>query len=137
MGVPPLLGVPVEALIEEFRRDPAEFTRLHPFDWLTCQKDQLAQSDSEDSTRPFLGYTLDRALDGVSVCYELRPDRTFLFELSVGRDPGNEICVPNETLSKRHFVLLQRGSGWRLRDSGSRNGTRVEGALVEGELLLG
>lgn len=58
--------------------------------------------------------------------------------ISVGRLPENAIQVPDEGLSRHHAVVEPYGDGWRVRDLGSRNGTKLNGARVaEGRLRHG
>ena len=51
--------------------------------------------------------------------------------LTVGRSSRNTIHLPDATVSKQHAEILRQGDGWRVRDLGSRNGTRVNGADVQ------
>lgn len=50
--------------------------------------------------------------------------------VSVGRLPDNVIHVADEGLSRNHAVIEPYGDGWRVRDLGSRNGTKVNGNRV-------
>ncbi len=53
----------------------------------------------------------------------------------VGRAPGNDILLPSPHVSRRHAVIEKRGEQFALTDLGSRNGTRVNGQLVNSRLL--
>ncbi len=55
--------------------------------------------------------------------------------LVLGRDEGCEVRIRSQTVSRRHAQIRFEGSPARayLRDLGTVNGTRVNGALVEGE----
>lgn len=62
-------------------------------------------------------------------------------EITIGRDASCR-CVMNDTeISRHHATLLRRGSGCRLLDAQSRNGSRVDGervaeaALEDGSVL--
>jgi len=50
--------------------------------------------------------------------------------ITVGRQAGCELCIADPHMSRQHFCVEGAGSGFRLRDLGSRNGTRVNGAVV-------
>lgn len=50
--------------------------------------------------------------------------------ISVGRVEGNDVCLPNETVSKFHAFLHATPAGLVLRDARSRNGTTVDGVVV-------
>lgn len=47
--------------------------------------------------------------------------------LAVGRSSRNEVHIPDATVSKAHAEIARSGTGWTIRDLGSRNGTRVNG----------
>jgi transcriptional regulator with GAF, ATPase, and Fis domain len=63
---------------------------------------------------------------------QLSPAYVFVSpELTIGRDPSNLICVPEQAVSRQHarFYLSPEGR-WMLRDLGSRNGTMLDGTYV-------
>jgi transcriptional regulator with GAF, ATPase, and Fis domain len=51
-------------------------------------------------------------------------------ELSLGRDPGNLVRIPDNLLSRRHCVIVQRNNAWYIRDLDSHNGTIVNGVRI-------
>jgi ABC-type multidrug transport system ATPase subunit/predicted component of type VI protein secretion system len=55
--------------------------------------------------------------------------------LSLGRDPGNDIVVDSEAVSRRHARLEKRDAGWLISDLGSTNGLRYHDGLVKALLL--
>lgn len=71
----------------------------------------------------------------------LHRERIHTLPFRIGRRQGLEIVLPAESVSKNHAEIYVRGSGLRLRDLGSKNGTfvnraRVEdAALAEGDVL--
>ena len=52
-------------------------------------------------------------------------------EISIGRDPSNQLWIPDPVLSRQHCLLTQKGGQFILRDLGSRNGTIVNGMTVD------
>ena len=54
----------------------------------------------------------------------------------VGRAPGNDIVIPEPSISKWHVELCFDGRLWFARDAGSRNGTWIEGAKVPTEVPI-
>src|SRR5271166_1810595 len=56
-------------------------------------------------------------------------------EVSIGRDSSNQIYLADAALSRRHCVLLHKGTEIRVRDLGSRNGTRVNSVPVAEQQL--
>ncbi len=55
--------------------------------------------------------------------------------VSIGRDPSNDLWVADHALSRQHCVLVSQDGQFAIRDLGSKNGTLVNGMPV-GEQLL-
>jgi uncharacterized RDD family membrane protein YckC len=55
--------------------------------------------------------------------------------LSVGRDPSNDIVLPDAMVSRRHAVIEYRGNQYYLRDCNSSNGSLVNGDRVSEKSL--
>ena len=65
--------------------------------------------------------------------------RTFSLEageVSIGRDPANQISLLDALVSRRHCVLRREGSNVRLEDLDSRNSTFVNGVPVKERMLV-
>jgi EAL domain-containing protein (putative c-di-GMP-specific phosphodiesterase class I) len=58
------------------------------------------------------------------------------FPFSVGRKPGASLCIPVPHLSKEHAEFFEQGNELWVRDTGSTNGTYVNGRRVDGETQL-
>ncbi len=54
----------------------------------------------------------------------------------VGRSSENQIVIRDERVSRRHAEFSPKSAGWIVRDLGSRNGTKVDNAIISGEHLL-
>ena len=52
-------------------------------------------------------------------------------EFTIGRDGSNSLPLADSTVSRRHCVIARQGPGFRLRDLGSANCTRINGQPVE------
>jgi len=63
--------------------------------------------------------------DGDAVMVGRHPDADLRF------DPERELAV-----SAHHAVLVRKGDGWHLRDLSSRNGTFLNGGVVQGEVPI-
>jgi transcriptional regulator with GAF, ATPase, and Fis domain len=62
---------------------------------------------------------------------QLSPAYVFVSpELTIGRDPSNLICVPEQAVSRQHARFFLHENRWMLRDLGSRNGTMLDGTYV-------
>jgi pSer/pThr/pTyr-binding forkhead associated (FHA) protein len=47
--------------------------------------------------------------------------------ITVGRSPMADVKLEDAGVSRRHFMILQQGGDYVIRDLGSRNGTWVDG----------
>lgn len=57
--------------------------------------------------------------------------------LTVGREPDNALSLPTDsTVSRKHAVFLPTGTGWELADSGSANGTFINGQRLTNSQVL-
>jgi transcriptional regulator with GAF, ATPase, and Fis domain len=55
--------------------------------------------------------------------------------LAVGKAPDNDLVLPDDTVSRHHCELLREPAGISVRDLGSTNGTKVEGARIQAATL--
>ena len=53
----------------------------------------------------------------------------------IGRAPESEIPLTDSTVSRRHAEIVRDGDAWVIRDLGSSNGTKVNGAGVVEQIL--
>lgn len=51
-------------------------------------------------------------------------------EITIGRDPGCDIPLMEDTISARHAHLIHHHNQWWLEDLASTNGTRLNDALI-------
>lgn len=56
--------------------------------------------------------------------------------VSVGRNPDNEIFLDDVTVSRKHAQFIRNGNTFSVHDSGSLNGTYVNGELAEQTELI-
>lgn len=57
--------------------------------------------------------------------------------LSIGRSAQSDLSIPSLSLSRNHARIVPDGSGYLLEDSGSRNGTYLNGSAVTAPSPLG
>ncbi len=55
--------------------------------------------------------------------------------VAVGRDETADVLIPDDTLSRRHFLIWREGESFRIKDLGSQNGTWVDGERARGTKL--
>jgi transcriptional regulator with GAF, ATPase, and Fis domain len=98
-------------------------------------------NDGQDSPDPRDSTPSHKERAGLVLLYapnfeQLSPAYVFVSpELTIGRDPSNLICVPEQAVSREHARIYAKDSRWMLTDLGSRNGTMVDGSYV-GEIEL-
>lgn len=56
-------------------------------------------------------------------------------EISVGRDPGNDLCIDNLAASSRHARIFKGSDVYAIEDLNSTNGTYLNGKEVKTQLL--
>src|SRR5436190_1943039 len=56
-------------------------------------------------------------------------------DVTIGRDPGNAICIPAEPVSKWHCTVQRVGDTFFLEDQKSTNGTFVNGLPIGRRML--
>jgi Nif-specific regulatory protein len=56
-------------------------------------------------------------------------------QLTVGRDPANQLCLNDRAVSRKHFSITETDAGFHLVDLESHNGTFVNGIPVRRKLL--
>ena len=57
-------------------------------------------------------------------------------EVSIGRDPSNDISLLDSLVSRRHCVIRKDANAFRLLDLDSRNNTFISGVPVRERLLV-
>jgi general secretion pathway protein E len=55
--------------------------------------------------------------------------------LTIGRHPDNALVLPDDLASRHHCVIEPFDSGFRVRDLGSSNGTKVNTTAIKDEML--
>jgi pSer/pThr/pTyr-binding forkhead associated (FHA) protein len=56
-------------------------------------------------------------------------------KLTVGRNPKSDVFLDDITVSRKHAVLKKTGQDFKLIDSGSLNGSYLNGKIVDESLL--
>lgn len=54
----------------------------------------------------------------------------------IGREPGCDMTLPDQTVSRWHASLKREDDGWLLTDLGSTNGTRLNGWRVNAPIVV-
>jgi pSer/pThr/pTyr-binding forkhead associated (FHA) protein len=85
----------------------------------------LPQVDGPLPARPS---TPNLVLDGQSYAVLRSPTR-------LGRLADNDIVLNDKRVSRHHAEVVQQGTRWLVRDTGSTNGTAVNGKIVREAVL--
>lgn len=87
---------------------------------------------SEKTVQPSLAYLVVRngPMEGTLIPLQAGQNA------SIGRATSNRIVVPDEICSRNHCEIYFDDGRWKLRDLGSRNGTRVRGEPISGDFAL-
>lgn len=100
-------------------------------DGMTRKKRKLSHDDSREELlgnyRPSL-IVLSGKSPGKEI--ELSGPRTI-----VGRGPGVDVRMADETMSRQHFAVEATGEGFRVRDLASTNGVLLNGKPVDAAAL--
>ncbi|MBA2700384.1 MAG: FHA domain-containing protein [Chloroflexi bacterium] len=83
--------------------------------------------------------SLGRLVVVTSPAGEPAPGRSFDLDAitTLGRDVNNAIVVDDPFASSEHAVLTYRGRGWYVEDTGSTNGTYLNGRRIDDVAPLG
>ena len=57
--------------------------------------------------------------------------RVFNNNLTIGRHPDSDICIADGSVSRRHAQISYVDEVWIIEDLGSRNGTLLDGVLID------
>lgn len=97
-------------------RDARDVEKLNPaLSWA------MRRHDNTDA-----GYLLLRWKDA----QEAAQEKLSLQPIAIGREPTNDIHLPDKRVSRHHAVLWAEKGEWRVRDIGSANGTFVDHARL-------
>jgi adenylate cyclase len=70
-------------------------------------------------------FRLTYMLNGEPRSFQLQGTR-----ITIGRMGGNDLVLPDHTVSRNHAELTHTTDGWKVVDLGSRNGTRVNDVFI-------
>ncbi len=51
--------------------------------------------------------------------------------MTIGKAPGNDLVLSDDTVSRQHCELVRTGQGIHVKDLGSTNGTRIDGTRIQ------
>ena len=102
--------------------------------------------DSKDleAVNPALSWAVPRH-DNVEAGYvlvrwttadETPKEKRFFKPVTIGREPNNDIELPDQRVSRHHAVIWAEEGAWRVRDMDSANGTFIGHTRVTGSAAL-
>src|SRR5688572_5697293 len=77
-------------------------------------------------------YLVTKRDDGYGEVYPVNPGQRY----TIGRATTNRIVVKDDLCSREHAEVSFSDARWHLRDLSSLNGTRLNGARVENDVVL-
>lgn len=108
----------------------ADFERQRAGPWLVWEAGPWRPPSAKRDTL-VAGPQTRLLASGESLAIEVEP-RAPGEEIRLGRGADCELVVDDATLSRVHLVVSRDAAGrWTVRDAGSRNGTRVDGAPIQ------
>lgn len=112
-----------------------QFERLRPGPWLVWEAGPWRPPSARRDTL-VAGPEIRLLASGESLAIELSA-KDGGAEVRLGRDADNDLVIDDATLSRVHLVLRRDAKGaWTAQDSGSRNGTKADGAPARMPLPL-
>jgi pSer/pThr/pTyr-binding forkhead associated (FHA) protein len=61
--------------------------------------------------------------------------RPLAARMTIGKAPGNDLVLSDDTVSRNHCELVRTGDGIQVKDLGSTNGTRIDGTRIQEAVL--
>jgi hypothetical protein len=114
--------------------DMGAFERKHGGPWLVWEAGPWRPPPPDRATLVDTGERSGRSSSGDALALEVspRPGRARFEGVRLGRGPENDLVVDDGTLSRAHLLLRVQEGGWTVEDLRSSNGTRVNGASLDG-----
>lgn len=114
--------------------DMGAFERTHAGPWLVWEAGPWRPPPADRSTIADSGEHGGRSSSGDALALEVvpRPGRARFEGVRLGRGPENDLVVDDGTLSRAHLLLRFDDGRWTVEDLRSSNGTRADGAAVNG-----
>ena len=94
------------------------------------QENTVARSFAIPGSAPAGPYLLIRSGDRAGEKILLVKNR-----YSIGRTPDNDIMLEDQSISRRHSLIIRTDGGWKIEDCESTNGTSINGETVMGGQL--
>ena len=114
--------------------DMEAFEREHAGPWLVWEAGRWRPPPPDRCTLATPGERTGRSSSGDALALQVspRPGRARFEGVRLGRGPDNDLVVDDGTLSRAHLLLRLEDGRWTIEDLRSSNGTRVDGAVVDG-----
>jgi len=112
-------------------RDEVAFARAHSHPWL------LREPTAWHPTHPDGGETLlvpaapAAPLEGSALAIALEPVVRDSAQVTLGRSPACDLVIEEGTVSQLHLVFRRQGEGWTVEDTGSTNGSWLDGVRLQ------
>ncbi len=115
--------------------DEESFRMSEPSSWLVWEAGPWKPGGARTltSTTPPSLSVAPVAAGAEALAYTLAPKDPTKDQVTLCRNPICDIVINDGTVSMLHLVFMRAENGWTVQDSGSRNGSSLSGAPLEGK----
>ncbi|HUR78106.1 MAG TPA: DUF3662 and FHA domain-containing protein [Acidimicrobiales bacterium] len=128
-----------DALVHEFEDAMREHARDRGYRFIGPVKVELYQDPDFKKSDYTLVVEVRQGPGGLPTAALVLSDGTRVpvgeAPIRIGRAPENDLTLTDSTVSRRHAEIVRDGDAWVVRDAGSSNGTKVNGAGVVEQVL--
>ena len=128
-----------DALVLELEEAMRDHARDRGYRFIGPVKVQLYQDPDLRKSDYLLTVEVRQGPGGLPTAALVLPDGTRVpvgeDPVRIGRSPENDLTLSESTVSRQHAEIVRDGDAWVIRDLGSSNGTKVNGAGIVEQVL--
>jgi len=112
-------------------RDEAAFARAHPHPWLLREPTAWHPTHPDGNQTLLMPASMAAPLEGSALAIALEPVLRDATQITLGRSPSCDLVIEEGTVSQLHLVFRHSGDDWTVEDSGSTNGSWLDGTRLD------
>ena len=112
-------------------RDEPAFARAHPHAWLLREPTAWHSTHPDGNQTLLVPAALAAPLEGSALAIALEPVVRDAVQITLGRSPSCDLVIEEGTVSQVHLIFRQVEEAWMVEDSGSTNGSWLDGVRME------